>query len=486
MRALVLSLLFSIGPGLPLLAEPSGESVPAESSHPATPAAEESVDGTTPLHEAVYRDETEVALALLASGSDAAAKNDYGVTVLSLACRNGNAELVRALLDAGAGVGDSLPGGETPLMTAARTGDGETVRVLLEKGAKIDRTIRNGQDALIWACAEGHAEVARLLLDAGADPRRKLPSGFTPLLFAARDGHLEVVRILLDAGADVGHVTDQEKKSRGAPPRGTSALRLAVENGHFELAVALIEAGADPDDQRSGLAPLHLLARVRKPDRGDGEDGLPAPRGSGSITSLEFARILVEKFGADVDLALESGSSGGTRFGTRGATPFLLAARRADLPYLQLLHELGADPTRKNEDGSDAFLALAGVGSYAPEEEAGDETDRLEALEWLLPMVEDIHIRNRMGDTAMHGAAYKNVPGVVRWLHRNGAKIETWNRKNRKGWTPLLIAQGFRPGNFKPSFETIAAIEEVMHAEGVDPPPAPKRPVVGKPKEYEP
>ena len=49
-----------------------------------------------------------------------------------------------------------------------------------------------------------------------------------------------------------------------------------------------------------------------------------------------------------------------------------------------------------------------------------------------------------------------------------------------------LIAQGFRPGNFKPSADTIAAISEVMRAAGVEPPPAPPRPVIGKPKQYEP
>ncbi len=470
MRTLFLIFFVSAGLELPILAETVTKASP---------------DGATHLHDVVHRDDTASALFLLAEGADAKAKNDYGVTVLSVACRNGNANLVRALLEAGADVEEPLSGGETPLMTASRTGDVETVRVLLKKGAQVDKTTRKGQDALVWAVAEGHADVTRLLLESGADSGMALPSGFTPLLFAARNGHSEVTKILLEDDADIHYAIEQEKKIRGGAPRGTSALRLAVENGHYELAILLLKAGADPDEQRAGLAPLHLLSMIRKPDRGDGESGLPAPQGSGSITSLEFVRLLVEKFGADVDLPLKYGSSGGNRFATKRATPFLLAARRADLPYLKLLYRLGADPTQKNENGSDAFLAASGVGSFAPEEEAGNEAERLETLEWLLPLVEGIHIRNRAGDTAMHGAAYKNIPGVVHWLHDNGADIEKWNQKNRKGWTPLLIAQGFRPGNFKPSFETIAAIEEVMKSEGVTPPPAPKRPVVGKPKKYE-
>ena len=60
----------------------------------------------------------------------------------------------------------------------------------------------------------------------------------------------------------------------------------------------------------------------------------------------------------------------------------------------------------------------------------------------------------------MHGAAYKNLPKVVQFLDDNNAKIEVWNRRNKKGSTPYLIAAGYRPGNFKPSYETMAAIKK--------------------------
>ena len=89
----------------------------------------------------------------------------------------------------------------------------------------------------------------------------------------------------------------------------------------------------------------------------------------------------------------------------------------------------------------------------------------------------DVNAVDANGETAMHGAAYKNLPKVVQFLADKGAKIEVWNRKNKYGWTPLLIAEGYRPGNFKPSFETIAALHHVMRAAGVEPqrsrPPAP-------------
>src|SRR5206468_5415787 len=103
------------------------------------------------------------------------------------------------------------------------------------------------------------------------------------------------------------------------------------------------------------------------------------------------------------------------------------------------------------------------------EEIAGTEPEVIEAVQLLLKHGADVNAVDANGETAMHGAAYKNFPKVVQFLADKSAKIEIWNRKNKYGWTPLMIAEGHRPGNFKPSFETIAAIEHVMLAAGVAP-----------------
>lgn len=442
--------------------------------------------GTTDLHRAAFSDSLTTVKSLVASGSDVNAKNRYGVTALSLACRNGNAAMVSLLLEAGADPNESLPGGETPLMTASRVGRLPVVQFLCEAGSSVDAMERNGQTALMWAAAEGHPEVCGYLIEQGADPVKTLRSGFTPMLFAARAGNTSVVDLLVAKGVDVNAATEAERPGGASPGWGTSALRIAVENGHFETAVALLEAGADPNDQRSGLAPLHALAHVRKPDRGDGISGLPPPGVSGPLTSLAFAEKLVKEFGADVNLPLEKGGSGGPGFGNRGATPALLASRRCDLAFLKVLHDLGADLDRSNADGTTLLMATCGVGSKAPEEEAGVESEALEMASWLLERGADLNAVNENGETTMHGAAYRNWPDMVGWLDQNGAEISLWNRKNRHGWTPLLLAQGFRPGNFKPSAATVQAIKTVMKQRGAEIPPDPPLPTTDKPKKYQP
>jgi uncharacterized protein len=362
-------------------------------------------------------------------------------------------------------------------MTAARTGRPGPVKALLDAGAKADAADRKGQTALLWAAADGHAEVIDLLVKAGADPKARLKSGFSPLLFAAREGRAGAVRALLKAGVDVNDAIPADRKGGGYAPRaGMGALMFAVENGHFELALELVKAGADPNDQRSGFAPLHALSWVRKPNRGDDPDGQPPPTGSGALTSLEFARKLVA-LGAEVNGRLKAGPTGRGKLGLAGATPFLLAAKTADLPYMKLLVELGADPLAANDDGCTPLMAAAGIGCLAPDEEAGTEAECVAAVEYLLSLKADVNTVDKNGETAMHGAAYKSLPKVVRLLADRGAKIDVWDRKDKYGWTPLLIAEGFRPGNFKPSAETIEAIHRVMRAAGVTPPPPTPRPV---------
>ncbi|AMY08966.1 ankyrin repeat protein [Luteitalea pratensis] len=432
-------------------------------------------DGMTALHWAAHHDDLDVADALIRAGARVTVSNRYGVTPLSIACTNGNAAMVARFLDAGAEATASLPGGETALMTAARTGSLPTVSLLLSRGAPVDaKDERRGQTALMWAAAEGHAPVVLALLAAGADVHAHLSSGFTPLLFAAREGRLDVVRELVHAGADVNEAIPPDgpgPRRRGyggsVPPAGTTPLLMAVRNAHFEVAAALLDAGAHPDGDVAGYTALHLLTVVRKPGVGDND---PAPEGSGKVGSLDLVRALVAR-GANVNARMTKRPNlNNTRLDERGATPFLLAALTADAELMRVLVKAGADPSIPNVDGSTPLMVAAGLATRSPGEDAGTEPEVLEALQLLLDLGADPNAVDRHGETAMHGAAYKNLPKAVRMLAAKGARIDVWNQPDEFGWTPLAISAGYRFGNFKPSPETEAALREVMLAAGVTPP----------------
>ncbi|MCA9059729.1 MAG: ankyrin repeat domain-containing protein [Planctomycetaceae bacterium] len=427
------------------------------------------IDGMTALHWAAWHNQPDMAVRLLQHSANANAVNRYGVSPLALACQNGNTELTELLLKSGADPNTAQNGGETALMTAARTGQPGPVRLLIDHGASVNAKERSQQTAIMWAAAAGHREVVEMLIDGEADYQTPLKSGFTPFFFAVREGQTAVVDLLLDRGIDINSVMEPERRGGRNVRPGTSALLLAVENGHFELAVHLLERGADPNDQRSGFTPLHVLTWVRRPNYGDGLDGDPPPLGSGHVTSLQMVRALTDQ-GADVNARLKSGSSGRGKINHRGATPFLFAADTADVPLMKLLLELGADPMIPNVDHCPPLLAAAGLGTLAPGEEAGTEEEAMAAVKLLLELGADINVVDDNGETVMHGAAYKNLPQMVRLLSSCGADITIWNRENKYGWTPLRIAEGYRPGNFKPAAATIAAIQEVMRAARVEPP----------------
>jgi ankyrin repeat protein len=425
-------------------------------------------DGMTALHWAVYHDDLEMATRLLNAGADAAARNRYGVTPLWLACRSGDGSLVERLLEAGADPNATVFGGQTMLMTAARTGRLGAVKALLARGANVDAREDQGQTALMWAAADGHVDVVAALVEAGADYRTPLPSGFTPLLFAVREGRIGVVQRLIEAGAEINE--PMQPRRRPGQPRGraTTALFLAVENGHFELAVALLDSGADPNARPGGYTALHAISTARKPIRGDGD---PPPQGSGNVNSLDVVRQLA-RHGADLNVRLERGTSAKGRFTTTGSTAFLMASRAGDLPLMKLLVELGADDQLPNADNCTPLLAAAGVGALGDgDEAAATDEESIEAVKMLLDLGADINAVDNNGETAMHGAAYQSRPKLVQFLADHGADIVVWNRQNVSGWTPYLIAQGHRPGNFRPAPNTLAAVERVMRAAGVTPPP---------------
>ena len=449
-------------------------------------------DGMTALHWAARNNDLETAALLLEAGADAGAANRYGVTPLTLACTNGSALMVEALLDAGADPNTALPGGETVLMTASRTGRLEPVKMLLVRGAdpharvhgmgrqegaganaflnrmrdptNFDYVTKSDQTALFWAAAEGHAEVVAELIEFGADFRRTLESGFTPLLFAARAGHLDVVRTLIAAGADASERIDPSPDWRlvgyGAKLRpGATALHVAAENGNFELAAFLLDAGVDPNIEGAmGYRALHAIANARRIPPGDAN---PPPRITGDVTSLEFVRMLAEH-GADLDARMTG--AGLLNLGNRvlGPTAFLAAVQTADMGFMKTLVDLGADPSLTGGGGRTALM-LAGART-------GTEREVVQVMEFLLDLGIDIDAVNDNGETAMHAVAYRDRVEPVKFLAARGASVELWNRPNRYGSTPLMIASGYQGSRtIRPSPRAAAAIREAMIEAGLSP-----------------
>ena len=434
-------------------------------------------DGTTALHWAAYKADLETAQLLLRAGARVDARNRYDVTPLALAAGRGAAPLVEALLNAGADANTTLPEGETVLMTAARTGSVDVLRLLLAHGADLNaREGWRGQTALHWAAAENHPAAVHTLVELGADLNERSNAGWSALLFAVRAGKDDAVRALLEAGADVNDVirplaTPQEADDaeEGSPRRrnptaGTSAVVIAVMNAHFSLAQYLVAQGADPNAAAQGWTALHQLAYTRRPNSGK---GMPPVERVDRVDTLAFARFLLEH-GADPNARQTE------RFNNRernnlnrvGATPYLLAAKHADVPLMRLLADHGADTRQSTEGNASPLMVAAGVGIFNLGESAGTNEEAFDAVEFAWELGDrDVGMADDKGYTALHGAALRGANPIVQFLVDRGADLLA---ETTEGWTPLRIADGVHyTGTVKRADHTAELLRQIMKDRGV-------------------
>ena len=399
-------------------------------------------DGATALHWAAHWDDLDTADLLIRARAQVNVANDFGVTPLSLACTNGSAAMVDKLLKAGANPNAALPSGETPLMTCARSGNLEAVRPLLARGVDLNaKETARGQTALMWAAAEGHADVVRLLIENRADIRAKSTDGFTPLLFAVRKGDLNTARVLLTAGSDVNE----------AAPDGTTALVIATIRANQPFAEFLLKQGADPN-RGPGFTPLHWMAGNYLTELTDNTSGVLAEDTEWSFLGglrgearLAFVKLLLAH-GASVNARAESspqpyvGGSRRRRGGNlAGATPFVLAAETNDVALMRTLLIAGAEPNVATNNNTTPLMVAAGIG-YTQGRNKTTQKTALDAAKLLLELGADVNAVNANGETALHGAAYReHGTDLVQFLVDKGAKL---NVKSKRGWTPLVIAEG--------------------------------------------
>ena len=396
-------------------------------------------DGSTALHWAVNQDHAAMAEALIQAGADPRVRNRYGFPPISLAATNGNAKVLDLLIDAGADPKTSVPGGESVIMTAARTGDPEAIRALLDAGADPNIPNEAGQTALMWAAAANNPGAITLLVEGRADLRARTPKGLDALLFAARAGRRDATEALLDAGADIGSTMAS----------GESVLEAALVNTHWDIADLLLDRGADPNQADAGYTALHRVTVQRQIIRGVvGSEEAAIPIGALDVT-MDLVRKMIAN-GMDVNARMAKDRLKEQRFVNMrdvlfrvGATAFLLAAKEADLELMKLLLEAGAEATIPTFDGTTPLMVAAGLysdtGNYGRFVQRGWTGHVVKATEMCLDLGNDVNAVNDVGDTALHGAAYRGALDVAQLLVGRGAKLDAIDTR---GLTPLSVATG--------------------------------------------
>src|SRR6266850_603869 len=366
-------------------------------------------DGSTALVLAADLNDTDAANLLIRAGANVNSANQYGATALYVACSRGNMAMIKILLEAKADPNAALLSAETPLMTAVDKGNVEAARALLENGADVNaKESRGGQTALMWAVANKYPEIVKLLVEHGADVRARSKGDFTPLLFAAQQGDVESGRILLGAEADVN---ETRKKDR------MTVLMVAAASGNEKFSVLLLDKGANPNlTDESGYTALHYAASAEK-----------------SVKALLA-------HGANPNVRTTKDSRANTTQGVslKGATPLFLAASLGNVETVRALIAGGADAfITTDEKTAPLHVATWGGNPYARDWTEEEKKNLFEITRLLVGLGANVNSAGEHGWTGLHGAAYKGVDSVVRFLVEKGAKMEVFDEY---GQTPLSIA----------------------------------------------
>jgi len=265
-------------------------------------------DGATAIQWAVYRDDLDMADALIAAGANVKAANRDGATALSLAAINGNAAMIAKLLKAGADANETRPGGETPLMFAARNGNVEAMKVLLDAKADVNAKEKiRGTSALMWA---------------------------------AEQAHPDAVKLLTSRGADVSAASGFDTKGNKAYLAPTVQARLVSTQGGGGLGRAIPGVGGAPLTPGAGRA------------AGPGRAGAPARPAAGAAAAGDEEDVV-----AAADAAAAAFSFGRLNDKDGGAlTPLVFAARQDCLECVKALVDSGADVNQKTHYGWTALL----------------------------------------------------------------------------------------------------------------------------------
>jgi ankyrin repeat protein len=223
---------------------------------------------------------------------------------------------------------------------------------------------------------------------------------------------------------------------------GDSMLVIAILNGHFELANILLDHGADPNAAGTNWPPLHALERVRNYE----EVQYPAPRVTGKLSSFDLAKSLLAH-GANPSARAESltparsdAATGDQNYSEfKGATPFFLAAKGADIRMMRFLLANGADFETPTEDQTTPLMVAAGLGCV-PGQWLEPEHDVLQAVKLLVDELKaDVNTVNDLGEVALHGAVCRGADSVIQYLADHGARLDV---RNQEGQIPLDVATG--------------------------------------------
>jgi len=256
--------------------------------------------------------------------------------------------------------------------------------------------------------------------------------GMTPLLFAARQGNIAAITALLAGGANINEASGSEH---------TTPLVMAIMNGHYDLAKVLVEHGADVNlANDEGVAPLWATVDVQWPPTEWSVEPSVTQEKTDYLSMMKLLLAHGENPNARIKEEpwerVQSENQQWTK--DPGATAFFRAAEAWDVPAMKMLKDNGADPTIATDQGTTPLMAAAGLG-WAPMWSMTAASTPMTAVQYCVGLGENVNVQNKLGYTALHGAAFIGDLKVIQYLVDHGADVKA---KDKAGDTVADLANG--------------------------------------------
>eukprot|EP00698_Gefionella_okellyi_P023665 TRINITY_DN8147_c0_g1_i2.p1 TRINITY_DN8147_c0_g1~~TRINITY_DN8147_c0_g1_i2.p1 ORF type:complete len:1447 (-),score=339.37 TRINITY_DN8147_c0_g1_i2:189-3998(-) len=409
----------------------------------------------TPLHVAARHGYVRAVKTLLARGAHVNARDTGSFTPLLTALLHGREAVAAVLLEAGADVKIRTLHESTPLQFAARSCSPATIQALLSAGCSVNELDSRGWSALHLAARFNNVAAAAALIDAGADVNIVNRLAWTPLHTACLRGHIAVVKLLLERGAKPALLS-----KHGARP-----VFLALREGFMECALQLAfldDKALLPSAQRKGASFIalrkavafgsHEMVRLLVQRGHQLNDGVCSPLLSSVTKHMDASMVkLLLELGADVDrphertrmtalhqavirdqvdivkILLEAGANVNA-LNKHGLSPVHIAILKKRADALKLFLETNADALREpTAVGCTPLMLAARLGNT-------------ELVKFLLTRGVSARPTDKRGYNALHHAARRNQPEVIRLLlqeHDGAPNMQTANKKRE---TALHIA----------------------------------------------
>ena len=417
----------------------------------------------TPLYEACWNVQIEIAKTLIDKGADVNAPySSHKNTLLDLASGWGKSNVVMFLLTKGAhgsvknsaNIASLRKSQKTvkcadfiqlyltnpkpfQLANACMKGDLTEVKQFVSEGVDVNWKSYNNNTPLHLAVLDGHTEVVKLLINKDADRNQKNTLGKTALDIAREKNHTEIIALLEKVSGKSKKPTATATTSKPATKtifeavqkgnlqevkrhvttgvsieskgeQGHTPLLFAAQGGHTKIVEYLLKTGANINAQNNAkFTPLNLALLYGK---------------------FEIAELLISH-GSNLDTP-----------NYKNEGPLHHAVAKGHLLIVNRLISKGAKLDSKTEVGCTS-LHLASSRGY------------IDIVKLLLNHGAKIDEKTPNGTTELHAAAREGRKIVVQFLLQKGANI---NAKNNAGKTALDIARE------KKHTEIVSVLENIL------------------------